>query len=136
MNLQGKRRKLSFILTQLFLSHIKPGDWNLTIGVETVAVYFFHMICKSNKKEKKSTMFFIALICTPSAWGCKRSGWWGGGSHFISTYLSSEVGEIRGVVGVRPKNVSTVSSSSGVGVRRVGREGARVFARRGRSFTR
>lgn len=136
MNLQGKRRKFSFILTQLFLSHSKPGDWNLIIGVQTVAVYFFHMICKIIKKEKNQQ-------CSPPRWfahpvrgGANSLAGWGGGSHFISTYLSSEVGEIRGVVGVRPKNVSTVSSSSGVGVRRVGLEGARVFARRGRSFTR
>lgn len=46
---------------------------------------------------------------------------------------------MRGVVGVRLKKVSTESSSRGAcrgwGERRVGREGARVLALRGRSFT-
>lgn len=55
--------------------------------------------------------------------------------------LSSEVGEMSGVVGVtepglKEKNVSTVSSKrAGVGGRRVGRDGALVLARRGRPFT-
>lgn len=69
------------------------------------------------------------------------SVWLGLCSAINELELSSEVGEMSGVVGVtepglKEKNVSTVSSKrAGVGGRSVGRDGALVLARRGRPFT-